>query len=117
MGTVIDMYSCYDKFLISGDFNMQEGDPCLDEFLAEFHAKNLVKEPTCFKNPDNPSSVDLFVTNFSRNFMKTTAVSTGLSDFHKMTVTVMRTTFPKAEPLVVRYRDLSKYSATEFLET
>ena len=62
----------------------------------------MLNMPPCFKNPDNPSSVDLFVTNFSRNFMKTTAVSTGLSDFHKMTVTVMRTTFPKAEPLVVR---------------
>ena len=40
MGTVIDMYSCYDKFLIRGDFNMQENDPCLDEFLGEFHAKH-----------------------------------------------------------------------------
>ena len=49
MGTVIDMYSCYDRFLISGDFNMQEGDPCLDEFLGEFHARNLVKGANVFQ--------------------------------------------------------------------
>ena len=45
--------------------------------------------------------------------MKTTAVSTGLSDFHKMTVTVMKTTFPKSEPKIVRYRDFSKYKKRE----
>ena len=77
-------------------------------------SENLVKEPTCYKNPDNPSCVDLFVTNFPRSFMKTTTVTTGLSDFHKMTVTVMRTTFPKSEPQVIRYRDRSKFNNSDF---
>ena len=93
---------------------MQEGEACMDDFLDEFHAKNMVKEPTCFKNPDNPSCVDLFITNSSRSFMKTMAVSTGLSDFHKMTVTVMRTTFPKVEPRSIKYRDYSKYNKDMF---
>ncbi len=114
IGTVLDMYSSYDKFLIVGDLNMQEGDACLDEFLDEFHARNLVKEPTCYKNPDNPSCVDLFITNGYRSFMKTTTVGTGLSDFHKMIITVMRTTFPKTGPKVVKYRDYSKYNSIDF---
>ena len=46
--------------------------------------------------------------------MKTTAVSTGLSDFHKMIITVMRTTFPKAEPRTIKYRNYSKYSKVAF---
>jgi hypothetical protein len=45
VGTVLDVYSSYDKFLIVGDFNMQEGNLALDDFLDEFHAKNLVGEP------------------------------------------------------------------------
>ena len=114
IGCVLDIYSSYDKFLIVGDLNMQEGDACLEDFLHEFHAKNLVKEPTCYKNPDNPSCVDLFITNRTGSFMKTTAVSTGLSDFHKMVVTVMRTTFPKTGPLTVRFRDFCKYDSTAF---
>ena len=114
IGSVLDIYSSYDKFLIVGDLNMQEGDACLEDFLHEFHAKKLVKEPTCYKNPDNPSCVDLFITNRTGSFMKTTAVSTGLSDFHKMIVTVMRTTFPKTGPLTVRFRDFSKYDSTAF---
>ena len=93
---------------------MQEHNTKLSNFLDEYHTKNLVKEPTCFMNPDNPSCIDLFVTNFPRSFMKTTTVTTGLSDFHKMTVTVMRTTFPKSEPHVIRYRDRSKFNNSDF---
>ena len=54
------------------------------------------------------------ITNSFRSFMKTTAVSTGLSDFHKMTVTVMKSTFPKAQPKIMKYRDFSKYKKEEF---
>ena len=46
--------------------------------------------------------------------MKTMAVSTGLSDFHKMIVTVMRSTFPKVKPKTIKYRDYSKYNKVAF---
>ena len=62
IGAALDMYSSFDKFLVAGDLNIKEGEECLDDFLDEFHAKNMVKVPTCFKNPDNPSCIDLFVT-------------------------------------------------------
>ena len=63
VGSALDMYSSYDMFLIAGDLNVQEGDECLDDFLEEFHAKSMFKKPTCFKNPDNPSYIDFFITN------------------------------------------------------
>ena len=87
-----------------GDFNTQEDSEILEDFLEDYHAKNLVKDPTCFKNPENPSCIDLFITNSSRSFQKTTTVSTGLSDFHKMAVTVLKTTFPRAKPRIITYR-------------
>ena len=49
MGLALDVYSRFDKFLLAGDFNVKEDDINLVEFMADFHAKNLVKEPTCFK--------------------------------------------------------------------
>ena len=116
MGFALDVYSSYDKFLLAGDLNIEEGENCLGYFLDEFQAKNLVKEPTCFKNPDNPSCVDLFITNSYRSFQNTITVNTGLSDFHKMTVTVLKTTFPKAKPKVVQYRDYSKFKKVTFNE-
>jgi predicted transport protein len=115
IGSAIEYYSSYDQFLIAGDLNLQEGrDTLLDNFLDEFHAKNLVKEPTCDKNSSNLSTVDLFITNTPRSFMKTAAIWADLSDFHKMIITVMRTTFPKAPPTIIKYRDYSKYDSEAF---
>ena len=83
---------------------MEEDNPFLKDFLIEHDSKNLVKEMTCFKSLDNPSCIDLFLTNSPLSFQNTTTVTTGLSDFHKMVVTVMKTTFPKAQPRIVYYR-------------
>ena len=60
IGMTLDVYSSYDKFLIAGDFNVKEDDDILDEFMEDYLAKNLVKEPTCFKSTDNPSCIDLY---------------------------------------------------------
>ena len=53
---------------------------------------------------ENPSCIDLFLTNSPLSFQNTTTVTTGLSDFHKMVVTVLKTTFPEAQPRIVYYR-------------
>ena len=114
IGFALDVYSNYDKFLIAGDFNVQIGEASIDEFLEEFGAKKLVKDPTCFKSIDNPSCIDLFLTNSGNSFQNTETVSTGLSDFHVMIVTVLKTTFPKAKPKILLYRDYSKFVENNF---
>ena len=58
-----------------------------------YNFKNLIKEPMCFKNPVNPACIDLMLTNSYRSFQKSGAIETGLSDFHKMVVTVMKAYF------------------------
>ena len=90
----LDKYSSYDKFLLAGDFNIEETNDFMEDFLFEHSVTNLVKEPTCFKSLDNPSCIDLFLTNSPQSFLKTSTITTGLSDFHRMVVTVMKTTFP-----------------------
>ena len=51
-----------------------------------------------FKNPENPSCVDVILTNKPLSFSTTTAMGTGLSDFHKMIVAVIKIIFPKMKP-------------------
>ena len=114
MGLALDVYSNYDKFLVAGDFNVQENESSIQDFMDEFNATNLVKESTCYKNINNPSCIDLFLTNSCHSFQNTTTVSTGLSDFHKMIVTVLKTTFPKAKPKIIPYRDFSKFIENDF---
>ena len=52
----------YVKILIAGDFNAQVSDKKLDTFCSIWNLKRLGKESTCFKNPNNPSCIDLFLT-------------------------------------------------------
>ena len=110
----LDKYSTYDKFLLAGDFNTEETNEVLSDFVFEHNVKNLVQEPTCFKSQDNPSCIDLFLTNSPQSFQNTGTIATGLSDFHRMVVTVMKTTFPKAKPKMIYYRDYKKFNLIEF---
>ena len=114
LGLALDTYSSYEKFLLPGDFNLEEEQQILKDFLFEYNAKNLVKEKTCFKSIDNPSCVDLLLTNSPCNFQNTTTISTGLSDFHKMAITVMKTTSPKAKPKIIHYRDYKNFVLMNF---
>ena len=81
----------YDNFLLLGDFNSEFSEPCLNDFCDIYNLKNLVKESTCFKNADNPSCIDLFPTNRPRTFQCITTIETGISDFDKLVVTVLKT--------------------------
>ena len=110
----LDKYSSYDKFLLAGDFNCEETNDHLEDFLFEHHAKNLVKDATCFKSIESPSCIDLLLTNSPLSFQNTVTVTTGLSDFHRLVVTVMKTTFPKAKPKIIYYRDYKKFDLQEF---
>ena len=80
--------------LLHGDFNALKTEQEIGDFMDLFASKNLVKEPTCFKS-GNPRCIDLILTNRGRNFQQTTAIETGLSDFHKMVVTVLKASFDK----------------------
>ena len=69
---MLDKYSKqYDKFMLVGDFNAEESEPCLSQFLYECNAKNIVKENTCFKNALNPSCINFFITNSPLSFQNT----------------------------------------------
>ena len=66
--------------------------------------KNLVKQNTCFENPDKPTCIDLILTNCPRNFQNTDTFETRLSDIHKLTFTVLKQHFPKQKPKVAIHR-------------
>ena len=62
----------------------------------------------------SPRCIDLILTNRGRNFQQTTAVETGLSDFHKMVVTVLKASLDKQKPNVVNYRDYRNFREEVF---
>ena len=79
--------------LISGDFNVGIDEPHMESFCETYNLTNLIKQPTCHKNPDNPMCIDLIQPNVPPKFQSTCVIETGLSDFHLMTLTIIRKTF------------------------
>ena len=77
-----ELCKTYENILLLGDFNSEMREDAMQEFCNVYNLKTLVNEPTCFKNVDNPSCIDLVLTNKSRSFLKSSVVETGLSDFH-----------------------------------
>ena len=84
-----DTYSSYEKRLPIGDFNAETSGSRIDSFIYEQDLHNLVKEKTCFKSVENPSCIDLILTDNTMAFQNTTTFFTGLSDFHKLVFTVL----------------------------
>ena len=76
----------------------------------------MIKEPTCFKNSEEPSCIDLILTNFPRCFQNSMAIETGLSDFHKMTITIMRSSYKKTRSKIISYRKYKTFHNTYFRE-
>ena len=49
-----DHLAHFDNIVIMGDFNSESTQLEIQEFCELYTLKNLVKEPTCYKNPDIP---------------------------------------------------------------
>ena len=99
--------------MFTGDSNMTETEGQLKDFLDLYRLKNLFKEPTCYKS-HTPKCIDLVLTNRNKSVQKTTTVETGLSDFHKMVVTVLKTAFPEQGLTAINYRNCKKYNENAF---
>ena len=84
----------------------------METFCESYRLKNLFKVPTCYMNLQDPSQIDLILTNNSL----TIAIETGLFNFHKMIVTVTKTTFQKLDPKITHDRDYRKYCDYSFRE-
>ena len=111
----LDIYTQnYEKFLLMGDFNAEDFEPYLSQFLFKHDAKNIVKHKTCFKSIENPSCNDLFITNHQNQFQNTSSIPAGLSDCYNLVVTVLKATFKKAKAQGIFYRNYKTFSEINF---
>ena len=97
-----------------GDFNSELSNNFVDNFCVCYSLKSLIKKPTCFKNPDNSTCIDLILTNRQKSVQNSTIIKTGLPEFHKFTVTVLKNYFKKLKPKELIYRDFKNFSNQQF---
>ena len=77
--------------------------------------KNLINFTTCYKNFDNPTSIDLILLNRPSYFQHIAVFETDLSDFHLFTITEFKTSFQKQEPEIIKYSDYKNFDNNEFV--
>ena len=99
IGKPLDSYigNCY-NFLVDSDFNF-----C-----------NWCDKATCCKNPENPSSIDLFLTYFPRCLQNILAIETVLCDFHRLVVIVLKIYLPNDQ--IITYRNYKHLDNKGFLK-
>ena len=107
----------YEKMIFLGDFNVTDDEYYMKSFCENYGLKNLIRQPTCYKNPSNPAWIDLILTNVPHSFQSTCVVDTGLSDVHLMTLTVMRKSFNKYQPKGINYRPYKNFFNEKYRET
>ena len=56
---------------------------------------SLIEKPTCYKNFDKPTCIDLILTNKLSYFQHSSVFETGLSDFPLLTVAEFKIGFLK----------------------
>ena len=105
-----EFHKKYENFIIIGDFKSEIREDAMNNFCCLYNLKNLIHKPTCFKNPIHPSCIDLILTNKYRSFQNSTIIETGLSDFHKLTVSVMKINFQKQVPKILYYRNYNYFN-------
>ena len=86
----------------------------MSDFTDTFSLSNLINKKTCFKNLSG-TAIDVMLTNRPKCFQKTSTVVTGLSDFHRMITSCLKTTFKKIPPRKIIFRDYKKFDTQNFL--
>ena len=54
--------------LILGDFNATMQCNAMKHFCELYDLENLIHEPTCYKNAENPNPIDVILTNSKNCF-------------------------------------------------
>ena len=83
--------------------------------LMKLCNNSLIKKTKCLKNPEYFSCTYLILINKPRSFQTKCVVGEGLSDFHTMTIFLLKKHFRKIPLKVISYRDVKKLDSERFM--
>ena len=96
----------FGNIVLVGDFNRTAENIKMEQLPNTFSLESLITSRTCFKSV-TPTCIDLILISHKRYFMKSQTLVTGISDFHALTLTIMRNTFCKGNLKITFYRILT----------
>ena len=107
--------SSYENIIVMGDMNIDVSNPNalgyqdLKELMCTFGLTNLIKTKTCI-TWGNKTTLDLILSTKPKSHLNTYTFELGVSDFHKMPVTVLR-----LKPKIISYRSYKYFHEENFL--
>ena len=104
----------YDHILPIGDFSSEISERSMHDFCNVYNLESLSNTLTCLKNPENPSCVDFLLTNSKNNFDEAVVLESGISDFHKLVVSLLKSYFKKEDPKFIIHRDYKYFDNKMF---
>ena len=105
----------YDYLLVIGDINidvdMTKTDikGYLSNLCDTFNLTNIINKKTCTKKSEG-SSLDVFLTTHPKCFQKTCVTETGLSDFHKLISSFLKSRYQRLPAKNIIYRDYKHFN-------
>ena len=105
-----ELWFKYEHFILIGDLNSEMHEDAMNVFCSTNNFKNLVKEPTCFKNADNPSCIDHILTNKVHISRWQQLLILVYLIFHTLTVTTLKSSLLKQEAIIFNYRNYKYFN-------
>ena len=107
--------------IVGGDLNInfdnlkkRDTHSSLSNLCDAFLLSNLVNGITCVKS-QNGISIDVMLTNRPRSFHNTSLIKTGVSNCHKMILSVFIAFFKRLPAKSIEYRNYKTFDHNEFL--
>ena len=88
-------------------------DNILHDLCDVYDLKNVIRGPTCFKG-ENPTLLDVFLTNKPSSFCNCINIDTGISDFHNLTGVISKLHAPQANRRRITYRSMKHFDHEDF---
>ena len=92
----------------------------MSEFSETYQFQNIVKGRPYYKNLSKPTCIKLISTNFPKLVQHFQIIETGLSEFHKLVLIVLKIHFSRLKPNIANDKDyqgfINDYFPSELLK-
>ena len=113
LSSIIDFYNSK-RCMIVGDFNAEPSNSRLKSFMENQILYNHVNFKTCFKS-ESGSCIDLILSNSKHSLHSTGSLHTGVSDYHLLIYTILKSTYTKVPPREIEYRSYNNFVKQDFI--
>ena len=79
-------------------------------FCQAHNLEHLIKEFTCFQSHKKPTTIGLVLTNKPKKIANKCTFETDISNFHKFTLSVLKTLCKKQNPREVSYQNYKNFN-------